>query len=140
VIKAGVIDPAKVTRLALQNAASIAVLMLITETLVADIREEEDAVLAGAGHGGGMGDSHLTQSAQDLLARCGCARGISRQSCRTTLRRELLILSPPLYSMKPSFLNLFMKKFTRERVVPTISASVSCDTLGIAPWGCSCLP
>ncbi len=54
-VKAGIIDPAKVTRLALQNAASIAALMLTTEALVADIREEEDAVLAGAGHGGGMG-------------------------------------------------------------------------------------
>ena len=32
--------------------------------------------------------------------------------------------------MNPSFRNLFMKKFTRERVVPTISASVSCDTFG----------
>jgi len=31
--------------------------------------------------------------------------------------------------MKPSFLNLFRKKFTRERVVPTISASVSCEIL-----------
>jgi len=54
-VKAGIIDPAKVTRLALQNAASIAALMLTTEALVADIREEEDAVMAGAGHGGGMG-------------------------------------------------------------------------------------
>jgi chaperonin GroEL len=53
-IKAGIIDPAKVTRLALQNAASIAALMLTTEALIADIREEEDAVMAGAGHGGGM--------------------------------------------------------------------------------------
>ena len=32
--------------------------------------------------------------------------------------------------MKPSFLNLFRKKFTRERVVPTISASVSCEIFG----------
>ena len=40
-IKAGVIDPAKVTRLALQNAASIAALMLTTEALIADIKEEE---------------------------------------------------------------------------------------------------
>ena len=32
---------------------------------------------------------------------------------------------PPLYSMKPSFLNLFMKKLTRDRVVPIISASVT---------------
>jgi len=50
---------------------------------------------------------------------------ITNQSRSTALRRELLIFNPPLYSMKPSFLNLFMKKFTRERVVPTISANVS---------------
>ena len=54
-LKAGVIDPAKVTRLALQHAASIAGLMLTTEALVADIREEENAVAVGASHGGGMG-------------------------------------------------------------------------------------
>ncbi len=54
-VKAGVIDPAKVTRLALQNAASIAALMLTTEALVADIKEEEMKAAAGAGHGGGMG-------------------------------------------------------------------------------------
>jgi len=53
-IKAGIIDPAKVTRLALLNAASIAGLMLTTEALIADIAEEEHAVVAGAGHGGGM--------------------------------------------------------------------------------------
>jgi chaperonin GroEL len=49
-VKAGVIDPAKVTRSALQNAASIAALLLTTEALVADKPEE-----AGAG-GGGMPD------------------------------------------------------------------------------------
>jgi chaperonin GroEL len=54
-IKAGVIDPAKVTRLALQNAASIVALMLTTEVLIADIKEEEEMAVAGAGHGGGMG-------------------------------------------------------------------------------------
>ena len=55
-IKAGVIDPAKVTRLALQNAASIVALMLTTEVLIADIKEEEEAVGAGAHGGGGMGE------------------------------------------------------------------------------------
>ena len=40
-VKAGVIDPAKVTRLALQNAASIAGLMLTTEALMADIKEDD---------------------------------------------------------------------------------------------------
>ena len=53
-VKAGVIDPAKVTRLALQNAASIVSLMLTTEVLIADAKDEEKmAASAGAGHGGG---------------------------------------------------------------------------------------
>jgi chaperonin GroEL len=54
-IKEGVIDPAKVTRLALQNAASIAGLMLTTEALVADIKEETKGAAAGAGGHGGPG-------------------------------------------------------------------------------------
>jgi chaperonin GroEL len=57
-VKAGVIDPAKVTRLALQNAASIAGLMLTTEALIADIKEDDKKGAAGAGMppgGGGMG-------------------------------------------------------------------------------------
>ena len=52
-VKAGVIDPAKVTRLALQNAASIAALMLTTEALVADIKEDEKKSAGAGGHGGG---------------------------------------------------------------------------------------
>src|SRR6266403_427202 len=54
-VKAGVIDPAKVTRLALQNAASIVSLMLTTEVLIADAKgEEKMTVAAGAGgYGGG---------------------------------------------------------------------------------------
>jgi chaperonin GroEL len=48
-VKAGIIDPAKVTRLALQNAASIAALMLTTEALVADITEKGLKAAAGAG-------------------------------------------------------------------------------------------
>jgi chaperonin GroEL len=57
-VKAGVIDPAKVTRLALQNAASIVSLMLTTEVLIADYKGEEKASAAGAGHGGGMGGGY----------------------------------------------------------------------------------
>jgi chaperonin GroEL len=53
-VKAGVIDPAKVTRLALQNAASIAGLMLTTEALVAEIKEN-DKKGAGPGGPGGPG-------------------------------------------------------------------------------------
>jgi chaperonin GroEL len=51
-VKAGIIDPAKVTRAALQNAASIAALVLTTECLVADKPERKSAMPAG---GGGMG-------------------------------------------------------------------------------------
>src|SRR6266480_4786188 len=56
-IKMGIIDPAKVTRLALQNAASIAGLMLTTEALVAEIKEDTKAAAAGGGApgAGGMG-------------------------------------------------------------------------------------
>jgi len=57
-VKAGVIDPAKVTRLALQNAASIVSLMLTTEVLIAEFKGEEKMAAAGAGYGGGMGGSY----------------------------------------------------------------------------------
>jgi chaperonin GroEL len=56
-VKAGVIDAAKVTRSALQNAASIAALFLTTEAVVADKPEEKGAGMPGGGMpGGGMGD------------------------------------------------------------------------------------
>ncbi|MGN0827777.1 MAG: chaperonin GroEL, partial [Kiritimatiellia bacterium] len=52
-VKAGVLDPAKVTRTALQNAASIAGLLLTTECMVTEIPEKKEAPMPGAG---GMGD------------------------------------------------------------------------------------
>ncbi len=53
-MEAGIIDPAKVTRATLQNAASIAALLITTEALVAEEKAEE--LPAGGGHGdGGMG-------------------------------------------------------------------------------------
>ena len=51
-IPAGIVDPTKVTRSALQNAASVAAMVLTTESLVADIKEETPAAPAGAGMGG----------------------------------------------------------------------------------------
>jgi chaperonin GroEL len=54
-VKAGVIDPAKVTRSALQNAASIAALLLTTEALVADKPEPKDSGAAAAAAAAGMG-------------------------------------------------------------------------------------
>ena len=53
-IKAGVVDPTKVTRSALQNAASIAGLLLTTECLITDIPEKEEPD-PGHGHDHGMG-------------------------------------------------------------------------------------
>jgi chaperonin GroEL len=54
-VKAGVIDPTKVVRNALQNAASISSLLLTTEAMVADIPEPKTEAPAGGGPGGGMG-------------------------------------------------------------------------------------
>jgi chaperonin GroEL len=54
-IKAGIIDPAKVTRGALENAASIASMILTTEALITDIPEEEPAMPAGGPGMNGMG-------------------------------------------------------------------------------------
>jgi chaperonin GroEL len=54
-VKAGVIDPTKVARTALQNAGSIASLMLTTEALVSEIPEEKKEPAMPGGHGGGMG-------------------------------------------------------------------------------------
>jgi chaperonin GroEL len=56
-VKAGVVDPKKVTRTALQNAASIAGLLLTTECLITEIPEKEKKSAGGPPHGGGgMGD------------------------------------------------------------------------------------
>ncbi|HLT22380.1 MAG TPA: chaperonin GroEL [Bacteriovoracaceae bacterium] len=54
-VKAGIIDPTKVTRSALQNAASVAGLMLTTETMIADLPKKDDGHAHGAPGMGGMG-------------------------------------------------------------------------------------
>ncbi len=56
-VKVGIIDPTKVTRSALQNAASVAAMLLTTEAAVSDLPEKKDAPAMG-GMGGGMGDMH----------------------------------------------------------------------------------
>ncbi len=54
-LKAGIIDPTKVTRIALENAASVAGMLLTTECVLADIKEDTPAPPMGApGMGGGM--------------------------------------------------------------------------------------
>jgi len=53
-LKAGIVDPAKVTRSALQHAASVAAMFLTTECVITDIPKKEEPA-AGHGHGGGMG-------------------------------------------------------------------------------------
>ena len=54
-VKAGVVDPTKVTRTALQNAASVAGLLLTTECMITEIPEKKEAHPPGGGGGGGMG-------------------------------------------------------------------------------------
>ena len=88
-VKAGVIDPAKVTKTALINAASIAGLMLTTEAMVAEIKEKDKGGMPGGG--GGMG------------GRFGAGSGVSarltgRYRCGTKVRvprdRLTLVLRP----------------------------------------------
>lgn len=55
-VKAGIVDPAKVTRSALQNAVSIAIMILTTETLVTDIPEKKESPAMPPGGMGGMGE------------------------------------------------------------------------------------
>ena len=66
-IKAGILDPAKVTRSALQNATSVASTLLTTESVVANIKEETPAMPAGAGMGGMMSDAKIS----NILKRNG---------------------------------------------------------------------
>ena len=54
-VKAGIIDPTKVTRTALQNAASIAGMLLTTEAVVTDIPKKDEPTMPGGGMPGGMG-------------------------------------------------------------------------------------
>ena len=54
-IEAGIVDPTKVSRSALQNAASVAAMVLTTESVVADKPEKEAPAAAAPGMGGGMG-------------------------------------------------------------------------------------
>jgi chaperonin GroEL len=55
-VEMGIIDPTKVTRSALQNAASVAGLMVTTACMVAELPKKDECAHHGGGHGGGMGD------------------------------------------------------------------------------------
>jgi chaperonin GroEL len=56
----GVLDPTKVTRYALQNAASVAALILTTDAMVAELPKDDKAPMPGGGGGmGGMGDMDM---------------------------------------------------------------------------------
>ena len=55
-IKAGIIDPVKVVRTALQDAASVAGLLITTEAMIADRPEKKAPPMPGGGGMGGMGD------------------------------------------------------------------------------------
>jgi chaperonin GroEL len=55
-VDAGIVDPTKVVRIALQNASSVAALLITTEAMVADRPQKQSAPMGGGGHGGGMGD------------------------------------------------------------------------------------
>ncbi|HET8831946.1 MAG TPA: TCP-1/cpn60 chaperonin family protein, partial [Casimicrobiaceae bacterium] len=59
-VEMGVVDPTKVTRFALQNAASVASLMLTTDAMVAEMPKDDKPAMPGGGGGmGGMGDMDM---------------------------------------------------------------------------------
>ena len=55
-LAAGIVDPVKMSRMALENAVSAAAILLTTEAAVADIPEDKKNAPAGGGMGGGMGE------------------------------------------------------------------------------------
>jgi chaperonin GroEL len=58
-VEMGVVDPTKVARFALQNAASVASLMLTTDAMVAELPKDEKPAMPGGGGMGGMGDMDM---------------------------------------------------------------------------------
>ena len=58
-VEMGVVDPTKVTRFALQNAASVASLMLTTDAMVAELPKDDKPAMPGGGGMGGMGDMDM---------------------------------------------------------------------------------
>jgi chaperonin GroEL len=75
-VKAGVIDPTKVARTALQNAASIAGLLLTTECVVVERKEEKPAPAAPAGGMGGMYCAVVACRGRQAPERPGSSRGV----------------------------------------------------------------
>ena len=100
--KAGIVDPAKVTRSALENAASVASMILTTESLVADIKEPEPAAPAGAA--GGMGGMYgffrhktnntISKTFADRSAEVFCAKRVPDGRFRGVLLRIQVKTSP----------------------------------------------
>ena len=101
-----------------------------------DLFERQDH---GAGRSGDRGRGPLFR-----IAPCPALRAIGLQArtgpdpdsvVQDNAQQCALTFSLPLPLMNPSFRNLFMKKLTRDRVVPTISASVSCEIFGSTRCG-----
>jgi hypothetical protein len=81
------------------------------------------------------GEAQHPESARAVVAIPAVAcRNQAESVVQHDAHRELLIVRVPLYLMKPSLRNLFMNTFTRDRVVPTISASVSWEIFGSMRW------
>ena len=111
------------------DAASLVLTTIVAPVAATSLCESAQACVARSTRGRAGALSGTSVGATGEAKRDGLGRPL-RQSRSTTLNNELLIFRTPLYSMKPSRRNLFMKKFTRERVVPTISARVSWESFG----------
>ena len=78
--EAGIIDPTKVVRCALQNAASVAGLMLTTEVMVTEIPEEKKAPAGGHSHGGGW-QRGLREDGLRGIGQAGVREPAEAQGC-----------------------------------------------------------
>jgi len=94
-VKAGVIDPTKVSRSALQNAASVASLMLTTMAVIAD-KPKEDKGGGGGGGGGGMMTSWITAASNGFLMISRPLRAVPLTSAHSTKRWTATTTTQPV--------------------------------------------
>jgi chaperonin GroEL len=126
-IKAGVSIPVKVTRSALQNAASIASLILTTETLVVEKPEKKPAAPGGGGHGGGMDyDMYLLD-----LRPAGLGNHGFHCVCQLTLRQNALyrVSVRQVVAVAPAS----FRPLLTETPLPSLSGGDSLPRRGLSP-------
>ena len=119
-VKAGVVDPTKVTRSALQNAASISGLLLTTEAIITELPEKEKAsaaCLRAAWAAWAVWAAWITKPTSYSLAKQSTAAGLER--VRLFLRCTFFVISPAAESTESDFASRFCFPFRVEWAIPS---------------------